>query len=82
MGSFPIITTNGIGPTKRKKPAQLRLVEGAGFCLFSELIHDALTPKPIIIFVSGKDCRKPKKDDLTKHESSTDHVRSTSVNKQ
>ena len=34
------------------------------------------------MFVSGKDCTKPKKDNLAKHESSADHRRSTTVKRQ
>ena len=29
------------------------------------------------VFVTGKDCAKPKKDDLAKHDISADHQRST-----
>ena len=54
------------------------------FVHFVWLIHDSKShckvcvhAKAKNVFVTGKDCAKPKKDDLAKHEISADHRRST-----
>ena len=77
---------------KRQKPAPARLVKPDCFLRFPWLVHDSekrvfrckvcTDAKAKNIFVSGKDCSKPKKDDLAKHETSADHRRSTTVKRQ
>ena len=77
---------------KRQKPAPARLVKPDWFLRFPWLVHDpekrlfrckvCIDAKAKNVFVSGKDCTKPKKDDLAKHETSTDHRRSATVKRQ
>ena len=77
---------------KRQKREPPRLVKTDWFLRFPWLIHDeekrvfrckiCIDAKAKNVFVSGKDCTKPKKDNLAKHESSADHRRSTTVKRQ
>ena len=77
---------------KRQKREPARLVKTDWFLRFPWLIHDeekrvfrckiCIEAKAKNVFVSGKECTKPKKDNLAKHESSADHRRSTTVKRQ
>ena len=77
---------------KRQKPTPARLAKPDWFLRFPWLVHDpekrvfrckvCIGAKAKNVFVSGKDCTKPKNDDLAKHETSTDHRRSTTVKRQ
>ena len=72
---------------KRHKTMQLRLIEVGWFIHFAWLIHDSgrhvfrckvcVHVKAKNMFVTRKDYAKPKKDDLTKHEISANHRRSS-----
>ena len=72
---------------KRQKTMQPHLIKMDWVICFAWLIHDneshvfrckvCVHAKAKNVFVTGKDCTKPKKDDFAKHKISADHWRLT-----
>ena len=75
------------GKNDRKDAATFDQFKADWFVRCAWLIHDikshvfrckvCVHAKAKNVFVTGKDCAKPKKDDLAKHEVSADYRRST-----